>query len=110
VSHAAAGPWWMAPHLGVGALVMAPGYAPLWWAAVLAAIAATGLLIPPMGLAVFTVAAGCDVPAAPVFRKMRPFLAGERGRLALLVAWPARATVRPVRLGGCGRMTRGESR
>lgn len=109
MSHAAAGPWWPAPHL-VALLVRAPGYAPLWWPAVRAAIAATGLLIPPMGLAVFTVAAGCDVPAAPVFRKMHSFLAGERGRLALLVAWPARATVRPVRLGGCGRMKQGESR
>ncbi len=84
-------------------LVEALGYSPLWWAAALASVAATGLLTPPMGLAVFTATAGRDVPAAAVFREMGPFLAADMTRLALLVAWPALATALPAHLGGLGR-------
>ncbi len=83
-------------------LVEALGYSPLWWAAVLASVAATGLLTPPMGLAVFTATAGRTMPTAQVFRETGVFLAADMARLALLVAWPALATALPEYLAATG--------
>ncbi|GIX16014.1 MAG: C4-dicarboxylate ABC transporter permease [Rhodothalassiaceae bacterium] len=76
-------------------VVEALGYSPLWWGAALASVAATGLLTPPMGLAVFTAGAGAAAPAAAVFRAAAPYLAADALRLGIIVLWPGLATLLP---------------
>ncbi len=83
-------------------VVEALGFSPLWWGAALASVAATGLLTPPMGLAVFTATSGSGVSTAAAFRALGPFLAADLLRLTLLMIWPALATALPAHLAATG--------
>ncbi len=94
--------------LAVGIIILAPilvpvgiklGVDPIQMAMVLMISLIVGLLTPPVGMAVFTVASVGGVPSSEVFRAVLPFVAVEVLVLVLVILCPQLSTALPHWLG-----------
>ncbi len=81
-------------------VVLALGFDPIWFGVVCVLMMGAGLITPPMGLNVFTVASiASDVPLEEVFKGSLPFLAAILFVTFLITVWPSVALFLPRMMG-----------
>lgn len=76
-------------------LVIAQGFDPIWFGVIIVLVTQMGVITPPVGINVYTVAGICDVPMETVFKGALFFLVALLVLTALLIAFPAIATFLP---------------
>jgi tripartite ATP-independent transporter DctM subunit len=82
-------------------VVMGLGFHPIWFGVVAVLMMEAGLITPPMGLNVYTLAGIVkEVPPAEIFRGALPFLTGILLTAGLLAAFPGIALYLPGLMGG----------
>jgi TRAP-type C4-dicarboxylate transport system permease large subunit len=77
-------------------MILALNFDPIWFGVVAVLMMEAGLITPPMGLNIFTVAGVApDVPLQTIFRGVLPFLLAVFAVVALVSIFPAVATYLP---------------
>jgi tripartite ATP-independent transporter DctM subunit len=82
-------------------LIVNLGFDPIWFGVICVMMMNAGLITPPVGLNVYTIAGIItDVPMKEVFKGALPFLLGILAVTVLIVIFPQIATVLPARMKG----------
>lgn len=76
-------------------IVKAVGYDPIWFGVLIVVVMSVGMLTPPVGMVVYTLAGICKKPVGTIFRGVVPFLLAEVVVIILLIAFPSIATWLP---------------
>ncbi|WP_370158820.1 TRAP transporter large permease [Limimaricola soesokkakensis] len=77
-------------------IVVSLGYDPIWFGVILMLVLEMSLITPPVGLNIFIVrSAAGDMALTDVYRGMTPFVVAMLAAVALLIAFPAIATILP---------------
>lgn len=78
-------------------LILNLGFDPIWWGIINVMIIEIAAITPPIGINVFVMhGAAPHLPLKTIFRGIVPFLMADVVRLALLLAFPAIATLLPA--------------
>ncbi len=78
-------------------IVHAAGIDPVWFGVLVVVVTEISLITPPIGMNIFILnATADDLPIATIYRGVMPFVIADAGRLILLTAFPAIATVLPA--------------
>jgi C4-dicarboxylate transporter DctM subunit len=64
------------------------GFHPIWFGIILMRVMEIGLITPPLGMIVFTIAQMADIPVTTVFRGVLPFVISDLCHVALLLFIP----------------------
>jgi TRAP-type C4-dicarboxylate transport system permease large subunit len=81
-------------------VVLSLGFDPIWFGVVAVLMMEAGLITPPVGLNVYTLAGiARDVPMADIFRGVMPFLLGIFVLVFLLTLFPQLVTFLPNMMG-----------
>jgi TRAP-type C4-dicarboxylate transport system permease large subunit len=82
-------------------LIINLGFDPIWFGVICVMMMNAGLITPPVGLNVYTIAGIItDVPMKEVFKGALPFLLGIIGTTILIVVFPQIATILPAQMKG----------
>ena len=81
-------------------LILGLGFDPIWFGVICVLMMNAGLITPPIGLNVNTIAGIVrDIPAKDVFLGAMPFLLAIYATTLILIAWPQIATLLPGYMG-----------
>ena len=76
------------------------GFDPIWFGVICVLMMNAGLITPPVGLNVYTIAGIIrDVPMKDVFKGATPFLLAILATTVILTIWPVIATILPAQMG-----------
>ena len=77
-------------------VVKEAGIDPIWFGVLVVVVTEISLITPPIGMNIFVLnATATDVPISTIYRGVTPFVLADVCRLALMIAFPAIATVLP---------------
>jgi TRAP-type C4-dicarboxylate transport system permease large subunit len=77
-------------------IILTLGFDPIWFGVIAVLMMEAGLITPPMGLNIFTVAGVAKgVPVETIFRGVAPFLLAIFAVAALITAFPSIALMLP---------------
>lgn len=82
-------------------VIVALHFDPIWFGVICVLMMEAGLMTPPVGLNVYTLAGiAKDVPMGEIFKGATPFLLSIIGTCIILTLWPRIATFLPSLMGG----------
>jgi len=81
-------------------LVIGLGFDPIWFGVICVLMMNAGLITPPIGLNVNTIAGIVrDIPTKEVFKGAMPFLLAIYATTLIIILWPQIATILPAQMG-----------
>jgi TRAP-type C4-dicarboxylate transport system permease large subunit len=81
-------------------LIVGLGFDPIWFGVICVLMMNAGLITPPIGLNVNTIAGIVrDIPAKDVFLGAMPFLLAIYATTLIVIVWPSIATLLPGYMG-----------
>ncbi len=76
-------------------IIKALNYDPIWFGVLIVVVMSVGMLTPPVGMVVYTLAGICKKPVGTIFKGVIPFIVAEVVVIAILLAFPNVATWLP---------------